>query len=179
MFDAKPVGDGPGNALSVPRCGVDGEHFRQAPSCSKDRNPFTTCTPVNINITAGAERRRDDRGRTSKDGKLLKGGLGRLLLRQGDFGSDVRPSSTTPRPASSPIRSTNWIAAPPDPGLSGDIWAVVHDARGGVTTRSSATSRSVAPREVQRRPSGHALQSIPINATAAVPSAKQANRPWR
>ncbi len=131
MFDAKPVGGGPGDALSVPRCSVDDDTRTAPPSCSK-ADPFTTCTPVNINITAGADVAEDDPEGTSKDGKLLKEVVWvDYFSDKGDFDSDVRlvNDATTGLIAD---HSTNWIA-PPDPGLV-SIWAVVHDARGGVTT---------------------------------------------
>jgi hypothetical protein len=131
MFDGKPAGDGPGNALSVPRCSVDDDTRTAPASCSKP-DPFTTCTPVNIDITAGADVADDDPEGTSQDGKPLKEVVWvDYFSDKGDFDSDVRlvNDATTGLIAD---HSTNWIA-PQEPGLA-SIWAVVHDARGGVTT---------------------------------------------
>ena len=131
MFDGKSVNEGPGNALSVPRCSVDDDTRTAPASCSKT-DPFTTCTPVNIDIVADATVADDDPEGTTQDGKLLKEVVWvDYFSDKGDFDDDVRlvNDATTGLIAD---HSTNWIA-PQEPGLT-SIWAVVHDARGGVTT---------------------------------------------
>jgi hypothetical protein len=130
-FNGKDVGEGPGNALSVPVCGVDDDTRTAPASCSKE-DPFTTCTPVLIDITAGADVGDVDPEGAAADGKPLKEAIWvDYFADQGDVDSDVRlvNDATTGLIAD---HSTNWIA-PTKPGLV-HIWAVVHDARGGVTT---------------------------------------------
>lgn len=130
-FDGKDVGDGPGNALVVKACPVD-EDTRTAPaSCSRE-DPFTTCTSVAVDITAGADIADDDPEGTGLDGKRLKEVVWvDYFADKGDFDSDVGlvNDATTGLIAD---HSSNWIA-PAEPGLV-SLWAVVHDARGGVTT---------------------------------------------
>jgi len=130
-FDAKDPGTGPGNALIVPPCAVD-DDTRVAPaSCSKE-DPFTTCTPVKIDITAEDDVAEDDLEGTTMDGKKLKEVVWvDYFTDHGDFDNEVAlvNDATTGLIAD---HSVKWIA-PPEPGLV-NIWAVVHDARGGVTT---------------------------------------------
>ncbi|MEP7127176.1 MAG: hypothetical protein ABJE95_39950 [Byssovorax sp.] len=131
MMNGKDPGDGPGNAISVPRCSVDDDTRTAPASCSKP-DPFTTCTPVNIDIVADATVADVDPEGMSVDGKPLKEVVWvDYFSDTGDFDSDVRlvNDATTGLIAD---HSTNWIA-PTEPGLA-SIWAVVHDARGGVTT---------------------------------------------
>ncbi len=130
-FDGKPVGDGPGNALLIKPCSVDDDTRTAPASCSKE-DPFTTCAPVIIDITAGADVADEDPEGTSVDGKALKEVVWvDYFSDKGNFDSDVRlvNDATTGLIAD---HSTSWIA-PAEPGLT-SIWAVVHDARGGVTT---------------------------------------------
>ena len=130
-FDDKPAGEGAGNALVVKVCGVDDDTRTSPASCSKE-DPFTTCAPVLIDITTAAGVAEPDLEGTAKDGKALTEVVWvDYFADKGDFDSEVRlvNDATTGLIAD---HSTSWIA-PTEPGLV-SIWAVVHDARGGVTT---------------------------------------------
>lgn len=130
-FDGKDHGDGPGNALVVKACPVD-DDTRTAPASCSRQDPFTTCTPVSVDITAHEGVADDDLEGTGQDGKTLKEVVWvDYFADKGDFDSEVGlvNDATTGLIAD---HSTNWIA-PTEPGLA-TIWAVVHDARGGATT---------------------------------------------
>jgi hypothetical protein len=130
-FNKTAVAEGPDNALSVKACSV-AEDTRSAPaSCSKP-DPFTTCAAVAVDITAGADVAEVDPEGTGSDGKPLKEVVWvDYFADKGDFDADVSlvNDATTGLIAD---HSVNWIA-PTEPGLA-SLWAVVHDARGGVTT---------------------------------------------
>ena len=131
LLNGKDVGDSPANAISVPVCNVDDDTRTAPASCSKE-DPFTTCAPVAIDITAGADVADIDPEGTASDGKPLKEAVWvDYFADKGDLDSEVRlvSDATTGLIAD---HSTLWIA-PTEPGLA-SIWAVVHDARGGVTT---------------------------------------------
>ncbi len=130
-FDAKDPGIGPGNALVVKPCAVDDDTRAAPASCSKE-DPFTTCTPVKIDITVAADVADEDVEGSAMDGKKLKEVVWvDYFADKGDLDSDVRlvNDATT---GLIDDHSAMWIA-PPEPGVV-SIWAVVHDARGGVTT---------------------------------------------
>jgi hypothetical protein len=130
-FDGEDLGDGPGNALVVKACPADDETRTAPASCSRE-DPFTTCTPVKVDITAHADVAEDDLEGTGVDGKTLKEVVWvDYFADKGNFDSDVGlvNDATTGLIAD---HSTSWIA-PSEPGLV-SVWAVVHDARGGATT---------------------------------------------
>lgn len=130
-FDGKPALDGPSDALVVKVCGVDDDTRTAPASCSKE-DPFTTCAPVLIDVTTAAGVAEPDPEGTAKDGKALTEVVWvDYFADKGDFDDEVRlvNDATTGLIAD---HSTSWIA-PTEPGLV-SIWAVVHDARGGVTT---------------------------------------------
>jgi hypothetical protein len=130
-FDAKDPGVGPGNALIVKPCAVDDDTRIAPASCSK-ADPFATCTAIKIDITAAADVAEDDPEGTASDGKKLKEVVWvDYFADKGDLDNEVAlvNDATTGLIAD---HSVQWIA-PPEPGVV-TIWAVVHDARGGVTT---------------------------------------------
>ena len=130
-LDGKDHGDGPGNALVVKSCPVDDDTRTAPASCSKP-DPFTTCAPVMVDITALAGVAEDDPEGKGLDGKPLKEVVWvDYFADQGNFDADVSlvSDATTGLIAD---HSTSWIA-PSVPGLV-SIWAVIHDARGGATT---------------------------------------------
>ena len=130
-FDGKDPGEGPGNALIVKPCPVDDDTRAAPASCSK-ADPFTTCTPVKVDITADASVADDDPEGSGQDGKKLKEVVWvDYFADRGDFDADVSlvNDATTGLIAD---HSAMWIP-PPEPGVV-SVWAVVHDARGGVTT---------------------------------------------
>lgn len=130
-FDKKDPGEGPESALVVKACTAS-EDTRTAPaSCSRE-DPFTTCTPVAIDITADDSVADIDPEGKALDGKPLKEVVWvDYFADKGDFDAEVAlvNDATTGLIAD---HSVHWIA-PVEPGLA-TIWAVVHDARGGATT---------------------------------------------
>ena len=129
-FDTKDRGEGPGNALKIKVCAVD-DDTRTAPASCTKQDPFTTCTPINVDITVDASVAEVDPDGVSESGQPLKEVVWvDYFADKGDFDSDVRlvSDATTGLIAD---HSTNWIA-PTEPGLV-TVTAVVHDARGGAT----------------------------------------------
>lgn len=130
-FDGKDPGDDPSKALVVKACPVDDDTRTAPASCSRE-DPFTTCTPVKVDITALADVAEDDLEGKTLDGKTLKEVVWvDYFADKGNFDTEVGlvNDATTGLIAD---HSTEWIA-PSEPGLV-SIWAVVHDARGGATT---------------------------------------------
>lgn len=130
-FDGKDHGEGPANALVVKACPVDDDTRTAPPSCSR-QDPFTTCTPIKIDIVAHDDVAEDDLEGTGKDGKPLKEVVWvDYFSDRGNFDGDVSLVSDATT-GLVPDHSLDWIP-PSEPGLV-TIWAVVHDARGGATT---------------------------------------------
>lgn len=130
-LDGEPLPEDLNQAPNVPACDVPEQDRNLPPSCSRE-DPYTACTPLEIDVDVP-----DDVAEIDPEAKDSTGASQREAVwvnyysDVGNFESGIKLVSD----ATSGILEkhfVNWIP-PAEPGRA-TIWAVVRDARGGSTT---------------------------------------------